>query len=88
MVPEGELRVAWPGVVVQVPPPLTVKFMPELQGPLPASSHVWIHQLPLPALRAVVGVTEQVPVPEGQPTAAAVYHDWIFVRPEESFTQR
>ena len=85
-VPEGELRVAWPGGVVQLGT-LTVKFIAELQGPAPALPVVWIHHCPLPALRAVVGVIEQVPVPEAQPACAAVY-DCLILLPVESFTKR
>ena len=32
----------------------------------------------MPIVNSMLGVTEQVPVPEGQPASAAVYHSRIF----------
>jgi hypothetical protein len=55
-----------------------------LQGPKPAGLYVWIYHWHEP-ITSIVGVAEQVPVPEVQPQASAVYHCWIFL-PVESLT--
>ncbi len=83
IVPVGETRVAGPGGVVKA-----VNDIPELQGPLPTSFQVSIYQAQAPGASATDGVTEQVPVPEGQPASAAVYH-WCTLPPtEESLTHK
>jgi hypothetical protein len=53
---------------------LTVKSIVALQGPVPAPFQVSIHHLAAPEASTAAGVIEQVPVPEGQPASAAVYH--------------
>jgi hypothetical protein len=63
-----------------------VNFMPSLQGPSPLSFHVWIHHWAAPFERAAFGFTVQVPIPAPQPTCSAVYQDFIFAEPAESFT--
>ena len=80
----GEISVAAPGGTGL----LTVKDIPLLHGPLPLLFRVMIHHCPAPGASEVVDVTEQVPVPLGQPAAEAVYHWVIFLLPELSFTNR
>ncbi len=82
IVPEGDIRVAAEGGKIK-----TVNGISLLQGPVPAEFLVWIRQLHEPTTSAMAGVTEQVPVPEVQPQAEAVYHCWILV-PVESSTHR
>ncbi len=74
MAPVGESSVAAPSGAG----PLTVKERELLHGPKPARFQVWIHHRPAPAASAVPGVTEQVPVPLGQPAAEAVFHRLMF----------
>ena len=67
--------------------PAIVNVFASLHGPWPASFHVWIHQFAAPCAIGVEGVTEQIPLPEGQLDCAEVYQAWIFGEPTLSWTQ-
>ena len=73
MVPAGETRAAATGAVGTG----VVKDRGELQGPTPTLFQVWTNHEHEP-MTSVVGVTEQVPVPDPHPTSAAEYHLKIF----------
>src|SRR2546422_6435298 len=75
---EGATSAAMPGALI-------VNASGTLQGPIPATLHVWTHHRAGPAPSATLGVTEHVPVPPGQPTASAVYH-WMTRAPLLSST--
>ena len=69
------------------PDPPTAKFVAALQGPVPPLFHARIHHLAGPSDMAGLGVAEQVPLPDPQPTSDARYH-WLTLVPVESSTHR
>jgi hypothetical protein len=66
IVPEGDTSVAAPGAGIE-------NDIVLLQGPSPPAFLPFTHHWHAPPPSAVEGVIEQVPVPEEQPTSAAVY---------------
>jgi hypothetical protein len=80
IVPDGDIKLALPGSTAKV------KSITSLHGPAPASFKVWSHHCAAPLAKAVVGVTEHVPVPEAHPASAAVYQALTFSDVLLSFT--